>query len=154
MWSWVHVEFCEYVICMTLEKTIIILFVHWLWEKIKVNLTKVCFQHLLWFHPSQNQKYNGVATEMLFSSFMLFVPLYPCIFFVWFLFRISYRDLIYDMKKKKHMCKKLARKNFTKKTLWTFEWSKMSHVFISPHHNHFFAWISIFIFSTCTLRKH
>ncbi len=41
------------------------------------------------------------------------------------------------LKQKKHMCKTIARKNLTKKKLWTFEWLKMNHIFISPYHNHF-----------------
>jgi hypothetical protein len=34
---------------------------------------------------------------------------------------------------------KIARKKLTKKTLWTFEWPKMSHIFINPYHNHFWV---------------
>jgi len=48
-------------------------------------------------------------------------------------------DSTYDFFYKKHMCKKLARKKLTKKKLWTFEWFKMSHIFISPYHNHFWV---------------
>ncbi len=43
------------------------------------------------------------------------------------------------------MCKKIARKKLTKATLWTFEWLKINHIFISPYHNHFW-WISNFYF--------
>ncbi len=35
------------------------------------------------------------------------------------------------------MCKKIARKKLTKNFLWTFEWPKMSHIFISPYPIHF-----------------
>jgi len=35
------------------------------------------------------------------------------------------------------MCKKIIRKNLAKKKLWTFEWPKISHIFISPYHIHF-----------------
>ncbi len=49
------------------------------------------------------------------------------------------------------MCKKIARKKLTKNKLWTFEWLKMSHIFISPYHNHF--WVDFnFYFLTCTLK--
>ncbi len=44
------------------------------------------------------------------------------------------------LKQKKHMCKKNARKNLTKKIFWTFEWLKMNHIiFISPYENHFWV---------------
>ncbi len=47
---------------------------------------------------------------------------------------------MYNMLKlKEHMCKKIARKKLTKKKLWTFELPKMSHIFISPYHNHFWV---------------
>jgi hypothetical protein len=47
-------------------------------------------------------------------------------------------ESIYDMfKKKKHMCKNIVRQNLTKKKLWTFEWLKISHIFINPYHNQF-----------------
>jgi hypothetical protein len=59
-------------------------------------------------------------------------------FCVLILFRIHYRDSKYDMlKQNEYMCKRIARKKLTKKKLWTFEWFKMSHIFISPYHNHF-----------------
>jgi hypothetical protein len=59
-------------------------------------------------------------------------------FFVLISFGISYRDSIYDiLKQKEHMCKKIVRKNLAKKKLWTFEWPKISHIFISPYHIHF-----------------
>jgi len=49
------------------------------------------------------------------------------------------------------MCKNTARKKLTIKMLWTFEWPKMSHIFISPYHNHF--WVDFkFFFLTCTLK--
>jgi len=35
------------------------------------------------------------------------------------------------------MCQKITRKNLTKKMLWTFEWLKMNHIFVSPFHNDF-----------------
>ncbi len=37
------------------------------------------------------------------------------------------------------MCKNIARKKLTTKKLWTFEWSKMSHIFVSLYHNHFWV---------------
>jgi hypothetical protein len=43
------------------------------------------------------------------------------------------------LKQNKHMCKKFARKNLTKKKLRTLEWPNMSHIFISPYHNHFWV---------------
>ncbi len=59
-------------------------------------------------------------------------------FCVWILFGTYYRDSIYDMlKQKEHMCIRNIRKKLTKTKLWTFEWPKMSHIFISPCHNHF-----------------
>jgi hypothetical protein len=61
-------------------------------------------------------------------------------FCVWILFKIYYRVWIYDMLKlKEHICKKIVRKNLTKKKLWTFEWPKMNNIFISPYHNH--VWV-------------
>jgi hypothetical protein len=61
-------------------------------------------------------------------------------FCVWIFFGIYYGGLIYDMLlKNEHMCIKIARKIWTNKTLWTFEWPKMSHIFISPYHNHFWV---------------
>jgi hypothetical protein len=42
-------------------------------------------------------------------------------------------------KSKEHICKKIARKNLTKKKLWIFKWIKMSHIFINPYHNHFWV---------------
>jgi hypothetical protein len=57
------------------------------------------------------------------------------------------------LKQKEHMCKKFARKKLTKKTLWTFEWLKMCHIFISPYHNRF--WVDFnFNFLTCTLKNY
>jgi len=56
-------------------------------------------------------------------------------FFVFILFEIYYSDSIYDMlKQKEHVWKKIARKK-----LWTFDKLKMSHIFISPYHNHFWV---------------
>jgi hypothetical protein len=56
------------------------------------------------------------------------------------------------LKQKEHMCKKIARKKLTKKTLWTFEWPKMSHIFISPYHNHF--WVDFnFYFLNMYIKK-
>jgi hypothetical protein len=37
-----------------------------------------------------------------------------------------------------------SRKKLTKKELWTFEWPKMSHIFISPYHNNF--WVDFIFF--------
>jgi hypothetical protein len=34
---------------------------------------------------------------------------------------------------------KIARNKLTKKKLWTFEWPKINHIFISLYHNHFFV---------------
>ncbi len=55
------------------------------------------------------------------------------------------------MLKEKNICaKKLLKKILAKKKLWTFEWPKMNHIFISPYHNHF--WVDFnFYFLTCTL---
>ncbi len=47
------------------------------------------------------------------------------------------------------MCENIARKKLTKKKLWTFEWPKMNHIFISPYNMYikncleclFFIWI-------------
>jgi hypothetical protein len=35
------------------------------------------------------------------------------------------------------VCKTIARKKKTKNMFQTFEWPKLSHIFISPYHNHF-----------------
>jgi len=44
------------------------------------------------------------------------------------------------MLKKKNICaKQLLEKKLIKKTLWIFEWHKMSHIFISSCHNHFWV---------------
>jgi hypothetical protein len=43
------------------------------------------------------------------------------------------------LKQKEHLCKIIVRNNLTKKKLWTFEWPKMSHIFICPYHNHFWV---------------
>ncbi len=48
------------------------------------------------------------------------------------------------LKQKKLMCTKIARKKLTKKKLWTFKWPKMSHIFISPCHNHF--WVDFYFY--------
>ncbi len=57
-------------------------------------------------------------------------------------------DSIYDMlKQKKHMCKNIARKKKTKNNLWTFEWPKMNHIFISPYHNHFWMDFNFYFFN-------
>ncbi len=52
-----------------------------------------------------------------------------------------YKDSIYNMLKQKNkkMCKMIARK-----ILWTFEWPKMNHIFISPYHNHF--WVDFYFY--------
>jgi hypothetical protein len=76
----------------------------------------------------------------------------------WFIFVYEfylkyYKDSIYVvLKQKEHMCKQIAKNKLTKKKLWTFEWLQMSHIFITPYHNHFGS-ISIFIFLTCTLKN-
>jgi hypothetical protein len=74
-------------------------------------------------------------------------------FCVQILFGIYYKDPIYDMlKHKEHMCKNIARKKLTKKKLWTFEWPKMSLIFISPYHNHF--WVNFnFYFLNMYIKK-
>ncbi len=51
------------------------------------------------------------------------------------------------LKQKKHMCKTIARKNLTKKKLWTFEWLKMNHIFISPYHNHSWVDLNLYFFN-------
>jgi hypothetical protein len=40
--------------------------------------------------------------------------------------------------------KTFARTKLTKKELWTFEWPKMRHIFISPCHNHFWVDFSFY----------
>jgi hypothetical protein len=60
-------------------------------------------------------------------------------------------DSIYDiLKQKEHVCKKIVKKYLTKNELWTFEWAKMNHIFISPCHNHFcvnlnFSFLNMYI---------
>jgi len=49
------------------------------------------------------------------------------------------------------MCKKIARKKLTKKKLWTFEWPKMSHIFINPYHNHF--WVDFKFFFNMYIKE-
>jgi hypothetical protein len=56
------------------------------------------------------------------------------------------------LKQNEHMYKNIARKELTKKKLWTFEWLKMSHICISPYHNHFWVEFKVF-FLTCTLKN-
>jgi hypothetical protein len=48
------------------------------------------------------------------------------------------------LKQKEHMCKKISEKKLTKKTLWTFGWPKMNHIFINPYHNHFWVDFNFF----------
>jgi hypothetical protein len=56
------------------------------------------------------------------------------------------------LKQKEHMSKKNNRKNLTKKKLWTLEWPKMNHIFISPYHNHF--WVNFnFYFLNMYIKK-
>jgi hypothetical protein len=63
----------------------------------------------------------------------MFMSLYTCIFVYEFYLGYIIGFSIYDMlKQKEHMCKQIVIK-----ILWTFEWLKMSHIFISPYHNHF-----------------
>ncbi len=81
---------------------------------------------------------NGLLKLKNMDQFAIcaFIYMHFC---VWILFGIYYGDSIYDkLKQKEHMCKGIARKK-TKKMLWTFEWFKMSHLFISPYHNHFWV---------------
>jgi hypothetical protein len=49
------------------------------------------------------------------------------------------------LKQKEHMWKKIARKYLTKKQLWIFEWPKMSHMFISPYHNHYWVDLNFYL---------
>jgi hypothetical protein len=51
------------------------------------------------------------------------------------------------------MCKKIAKNNLTKKMLWTFEWPKMSHIFISPYHNHFWVDFNFYFLNMYIKRK-
>jgi hypothetical protein len=37
------------------------------------------------------------------------------------------------------MCKKISKKNLTKKKLWILKWPKMSHILIIPCNNHFWV---------------
>jgi hypothetical protein len=46
------------------------------------------------------------------------------------------------LKQKEHICKNIYRK-----TLWTFEWPKLSHIFISPYNNHFWVDFNFYVFS-------
>jgi hypothetical protein len=41
------------------------------------------------------------------------------------------------LKQKKKIVQKVTRIFLTKTKLWTFEWPKMNHIFISSYHNHF-----------------
>jgi len=69
-------------------------------------------------------------------------------FCVWILFGIYYKDSIYDfIFFKEHLCKKIVKKKLTKKKLWTFESPKMSHIFISPYHNHFWVDFNFYFFN-------
>ncbi len=43
------------------------------------------------------------------------------------------------LKQKEHMTKKIIKKHLTPKKLWTLEWPKMNHIFISQCHNHFWV---------------
>jgi hypothetical protein len=62
-------------------------------------------------------------------------------------------NFIWDMlKQKEHTCKNIAKKKLSKKKLWTFEWPKMSHIFISLYHNHF--WVDFnFYFLNMYIKK-
>ncbi len=48
------------------------------------------------------------------------------------------------MFKKKNICAKTLLEKKTQKKLWTFEWPKMNHIFISPYHNHFWVDFNFF----------
>jgi len=50
---------------------------------------------------------------------------------------IYYRDSIYDMLEKN--LRNICAKKLLEEKLWTFEWPKMSYIFISPYHNHFWV---------------
>jgi hypothetical protein len=85
---------------------------------------------------------NGLLKLKNMDWFALYASIYMH-FCVWILFGIYNRDSIYEiLKQKENMCKTIARKKLTKQKLWTFEWPKMSHIFISPFHNHF--WVDFF----------
>jgi hypothetical protein len=63
-------------------------------------------------------------------------------FCVWFLFGVS-KDLIYDFFKRKKDAIFFI-KTVIKKTLWTFEWPKMSHIFRNTYHN--YSWVDLNFF--------
>jgi hypothetical protein len=65
---------------------------------------------------------------------------------------ICAKYLLKNIKQKKNICAKYLLKNIKqKKKLWTFEWLKMSHIFISPYHNYF--WVDFKKKLTCTLKN-
>ncbi len=70
----------------------------------------------------------------------MFVPLYTCIFvyefYLGYIIWTQHMIFIYMQEN--------SRKKLTKKELWTFEWPKMSHIFISPYHNNF--WVDFIFF--------
>jgi len=69
-----------------------------------------------------------------------------------FIYDILYGLNILYVKQKIYMCKKIARKNLTKNFLWTFEWLKMNHIFISPYLIHF--WVDFnFYFLNMYIKK-
>ncbi len=56
------------------------------------------------------------------------------------------------LKQKEYMCQKNVRKTLTKKKLWTFEWLKLNHIFLSPYHNH--LWVDFnFYFRNMYIKK-
>ncbi len=49
------------------------------------------------------------------------------------------------LKQKEHMCKKIVRTNYG-----LFEWLKMSHIFISSYHNHFWVDFNLYFLNMDT----
>ncbi len=75
---------------------------------------------------------------------LLFVPLYICIVVYEFYLEYIIRNQYMYVKTKRTYVKKITRKKLTKKKLWTLEWPKMNHIFINPHHNHFWMNFSFY----------
>jgi hypothetical protein len=48
---------------------------------------------------------------------------------------------------KNNICAKTFLEKKPKKKLWTFEWPKMSHIFISPYHNHIWVDFNFYFFN-------
>jgi hypothetical protein len=108
----------------------------WLDLDCQLKEENIYFKKLQHRHQIYN---NGLLKLKNMDWFVLCASIYMY-FCAWILFGIYYRVSIYDMFiKKEHVCKTIDRKKLTKKTLWTFEWPKWSHIFISPYHNHFWV---------------